>query len=708
MARRKKQEEIKEQPKAKPLPVFFIGLFLFALGLFLGLSFATADITVDPVQTARQCATGLVGAWVAYGTVLTLGLTASYFMAGLVCMWGVCVMQNREFFSTWPKVLGGVVMTVSVAMLSSALTKEVQLSGGIAAHVLAPPMQLYVGSAGLVIIAFGTLFLGAVMSFGHAAFELTHIVWDHLKTIGIRTASVIASIMGGIVMKLRPRVAEAVAGSASRALVIADKAKQRMLTPADEDKAIATAVEVEAAVIFDEPAPVAVVEPEPEMEPEPEPEPEPVVIDEHDFTPYGIEEEEMEEEFAPKTTYKKPKKPKKEAAPEKLDKIEVDSRTEAKDYQLPPLNLLQEPVEGTGDGISSLEKRGKVLEQTLSEFKIDGRVVAIECGPRITLFEIRLAAGIRVNKVINLADNIAMALKAPNVRIIAPIPGKDTVGIEIPNLEQQLVTLREVMEAVNRENRKQALPLCLSKDVSGKPVIADLAKMPHLLIAGSTGSGKSVCINSVLLSFLMCCKPQDVKYILIDPKVVELSRFKDTPHLMSPVITDMKKAVGVLEWACMKMDERYEQLSMVSVNNISKFNALGDEEIAKRLDGIYSEDELSLFPKHLPYIVIVIDELADLMMVAGKDVEQHITRLAAKSRAVGIHLILATQRPSVDVITGLIKANMPSRIAFQVASRVDSRTILDQNGAETLLGAGDMLYLPPGVGKVIRSQGVFV
>ncbi len=384
----------------------------------------------------------------------------------------------------------------------------------------------------------------------------------------------------------------------------------------------------------------------------------------------------------------------------------VDNSLE--NYSLPPLELMDPPEPPQVEDRGHLERQAKILEQTLAEFKIEGRVVHIERGPRVTMYELSLAPGIRLSKVTSLSDNIAMQLKAESVRIIAPIPGKDTIGIEIPNTVKELVTLGEIVSAVNREKRRQALPVCLGKDVSGSCLVADLAKMPHLLIAGATGSGKSVCINSIIMSILMCCKPDETQLIMIDPKVVELSRFKDIPHLMSPVITDMKRAVSVLEWICQKMDERYEYMSQVSVNNIAKFNALGEAEIRERLDAFSSLEEIEAFPKSMPYMVVIIDELADLMMVAGKEVEHHITRLAAKSRAVGIHLILATQRPSVDVITGLIKANMPCRIAFQVASKIDSRTILDQNGAESLLGQGDMLYLPPGVGKLTRAQGVFV
>lgn len=708
MARRK-TSKAEETPTPYPMHLFFTGLFLVGLGIFLGLSFATSDIRLDPGEAAGRCLTGLVGAWSAYGIVLTFGYPASYLLSSLLLFWGFSVISQRAFLSTWPNVLGGMILLASVALLTAGLGNSLLLPGGLVGHTLAPPLQLYVGTAGLLILGTVLFFLGAVLSFGNGAIQTGTWIFHRLRQASQFLVQFLSQTAAALAQLVRPRLARAVTASAERALVLARPrpapAEAPPPAPTPEEPSSLHAVEVEASVI-EEPAPAAVPVPVPEVETEVP-----------DFVPYGQEEEVVDEieepveeppAFSARIVQKKPKpKPRRESKPEKLDKIVVEPQS-FEDYQLPPLHLLHHVEDDKVEGENSLEKRARILEQTLAEFKIDGRVVQIECGPRITLFEMTLAPGIRLSKVINLADNIAMALKAPNVRIIAPIPGKDTIGIEIPNIEQNLVTLRAVLESINRETRKQALPLCLAKDVGGQAVVADLAKMPHLLIAGATGSGKSVCINSILLSFLMCCKPQDVKCILIDPKVVELSRFKEVPHLMAPVITDMKKAVGVLEWACQQMDERYERLSEVSVNNISKFNALGEEEIRTRLANTYEEDELNLFPKHLPYIVIVIDELADLMMVAGKEVEQHITRLAAKSRAVGIHLILATQRPSVDVITGLIKANMPSRIAFQVASKVDSRTILDQNGAETLLGAGDMLYLPPGVSKVIRCQGVFV
>ncbi|MFW5857982.1 MAG: DNA translocase FtsK, partial [Planctomycetota bacterium] len=377
-------------------------------------------------------------------------------------------------------------------------------------------------------------------------------------------------------------------------------------------------------------------------------------------------------------------------------------------YALPSIELLDQPDRSSGEMADTIEDRSRILEQTLAEFKIDGKVVGVESGPRVTMFEVALAPGIRVERIFNLANNITMALKAYNVRIVAPIPGKDTVGIEIPNVENKTVHIRGVLEHYDLDENRMAAPMFLGSDITGSAIVADLARMPHLLIAGATGSGKSVCLNAVLLSFLMSKRPDELKLILVDPKMVELSRFKNVPHLMCPVVTDMKRAAGILEWACAQMDQRYEQMALLGVNNIAKFNALGEEEVLRRAGEELTEEELETFPKRMPYIVLVIDELADLMLVAGKDVEKSIIRLASKSRAVGIHVILATQRPSVDVITGLIKANMPSRIAFQVASKVDSRTILDANGAENLLGAGDMLYMPPASSKLIRAQGVFV
>ncbi len=407
---------------------------------------------------------------------------------------------------------------------------------------------------------------------------------------------------------------------------------------------------------------------------------------------------------------KEPRKSVPQAAAEKPPRPKESARREpetAGDYRLPGLDVLDPPQPADARAPDEdIEGKREVLERTLEEFGIVAQVVEVDPGPVITQFEIELAAGIKIGKIIGLSDDIARALKAQSVRVVAPIPGKSTVGIEVPNSTRQVVRLRELFESGVMQRKRMTIPLLLGKDASGEPLLADLAQMPHLLIAGATGSGKSVCMNSIIMTFLMTQSPEDLKLILIDPKMVELSAFRDIPHLMTPVLTDMKKASAVLEWATRKMDERYSTLANVGVRNIAAYNALGEKEIRKRLD-VGPEDDLEGLSFHLPHIVIIIDELADLMMVSAKEVENTITRLAQKSRAVGIHLIVATQRPSVDVVTGLIKANLPSRLAFQTASKVDSRTILDRNGAEKLLGRGDMLFLPPGSAKLIRGQGAF-
>ncbi len=380
----------------------------------------------------------------------------------------------------------------------------------------------------------------------------------------------------------------------------------------------------------------------------------------------------------------------------------------AEEYVLPGLDLLLE-----GDDIDfeaqtiEVRRKAKVLESTFRDFGLNVRVVEIETGPVIAQYEIELEAGLRLSKVTSLADDLAIALRVPGVRIVAPIPGKNTVGIEVPNETRQVVRLREVIEEQGAKGKKAKIPLFLGKDVSGNALTADLATLPHLLIAGRTGTGKSVCLNAIIASILMTRRPDEVRMLMIDPKMVELSGYGRLPHLMHPVVTDMKKAEAILAWAVDKMEERYGLLARAGVRHITSYNELGREELRDRLKPESSEEAESI-PDHLPFIVIVADEMADLMMTAGKEVEQHIIRLAQKSRAVGIHLILATQKPTVDVITGLIKSNLPARIAFQVASQTDSRVVLDEMGANKLLGNGDMLFLWPGTSMLLRGQGTYL
>ena len=341
----------------------------------------------------------------------------------------------------------------------------------------------------------------------------------------------------------------------------------------------------------------------------------------------------------------------------------------------------------------------------LKSFRVEASVVGAKVGPAVTLFELEVAQGTRMNKVTQLSQEIAAALRAKSVRIIAPIPGRATIGIEVPNEKRRVVMLSELISQKAYDKNHMALPLFLGMDAEGAAIVEDLARMPHLLIAGTTGSGKSVCINCILASFLLTRSPHDVQLILVDPKMVELQMFSTVPHLMLPVVTDMRQATNVLLWAVEKMEGRYDLFKRAGVRNLKGYNALGEEGLRERMGEEFHEERT---PRHVPFIVIVIDEMADLMMTSKKEAEQTITRLAQKSRAVGIHVIVATQRPSTDVITGVLKGNLPTRIAFQVASKIDSRVILDHMGAEKLLGQGDMLYTPPQSSQIRRVQGALV
>ena len=417
-------------------------------------------------------------------------------------------------------------------------------------------------------------------------------------------------------------------------------------------------------------------------------------------------EEEVEEEMVTPPSTLVPIK-NRQSRPTRQLELEISPDPEG-NYELPSVELLLPPEEMELDEQEAeVRKRAKILEKTFANFGFKVRVVEVETGPVISQYEIELEAGLRLAKITNLADDLAIALRVPSVRIVAPIPGKNSVGVEVPNTDRQMVRLREVMEETNSKSRAMKIPIYLGKDVSGNPMVVDLATMPHLLIAGRTGTGKSVCLNSIIVSMLMTRRPDEVRMLMIDPKMVELTPYKSLPHLMHPVVTDMKKAEAILAWAVDKMEQRYTLLASAGVRHLSQYNSLGREELLKRIQP-ETDEEANAIPTTMPYIVMIADEIADMMMTAGKEIEQYIIRLAQKSRAVGIHLILATQKPTVDVITGLIKSNLPARIAFQVASRTDSRVVLDECGAERLLGNGDMLFLSPGTSLTLRGQGTFV
>ena len=411
-----------------------------------------------------------------------------------------------------------------------------------------------------------------------------------------------------------------------------------------------------------------------------------------------------------------------------IKKVETSERVERErqvqmfdapaNTELPSLSLLNDPY-AHQDGYSeeALEALSRLVEMKLQDFGIEVEVVAVQPGPVITRFELHPGPGVKVNQISNLAKDLARGLSAISVRVVDQIPGKSVVGLEIPNEYREIVALSEILKSAEFDESGSSLTLALGKDIGGQPVVVDLAKMPHLLVAGTTGSGKSVAVNAMVLSLLYKALPSDVRMIMIDPKMLELSVYEGIPHLLTPVITDMKEAANALRWCVGEMERRYKLMSALGVRNLAGYNRKVREAIDKGEpipDPMFNPEEVleenpeapTLEP--LPSIVIIIDELADMMMVVGKKVEELIARLAQKARAAGVHLILATQRPSVDVLTGLIKANIPTRIAFQVSSKIDSRTILDQSGAEQLLGHGDMLYLPPGSGVPVRVHGAFV
>jgi DNA segregation ATPase FtsK/SpoIIIE, S-DNA-T family len=405
----------------------------------------------------------------------------------------------------------------------------------------------------------------------------------------------------------------------------------------------------------------------------------------------------------PKEVKIKPPQPKLVVKPAPAPQQEMfEFMQTAAGFKLPSIKFLDDPVprpETVDD--ENLKMQSRLLEKKLDDFGVKGSVVTVSPGPVITTFEYAPAPGIKINKVVNLSDDLALALRAASIRIVAPIPGKAVIGIEIPNATRELVQFKEVVASPAFTKCKSSLPLCLGKDIVGNPVVEQLEKMPHLLIAGATGTGKSVGLNTMICSLLYRSTPEDVKLIMVDPKRIELSMYDGIPHLITPVVTDAKKATNALFWAVREMERRYELLSEHKVRNIGQYNKLVAKLAGEKKDDVET-------PEKLPYIVIIIDELADLMMVASRDVEVALTRLAQMARAAGMHLILATQRPSVDVLTGIIKANFPTRLTYQVSSRTDSRTVIDANGAENLLGSGDMLLLPPGTAHLKRVHGAYM
>lgn len=685
------------------------GICLLAVFLYLMLSLATHSEFDPPnrgyhqepqTQVGVNNLGGIVGAYISRGMFRSFGL-ASYLIAFAAGCFGVLLIYNHQGKGGWPARLSATaLLVIAVATLLHVMftenpvpddadngliviTNGGEMRGGIIGMFIGDFLLTRFGRAGAYLILCVGALIGALVS--------TEMMIYHF----LRNAAI--GLMARISEKRRERSvlkAEKTAPQGEPKLR-ASTGKKKSASKADKKKAASKAAQAAASSktepqddLFDDVEDVAV-----EESPAPKPK----------------KAEKPKSKPAKKSVAKKSDSGSSKGKPEQrtLEPVVAVTPVDGTQFKLPPVEILDYYEEvGDVETDEQLREKAEVLERTLADFGIEAQVVEIDRGPVVTLFELDLAAGIKITKVSGLSGDIARALKAPSVRIVAPIPGKSTIGVEVPNRQRQVVRLRELLDSGLLERKKMLAPLLLGKDSSGEPLLADLTQMPHLLIAGSTGSGKSVCINSLLCSLLMTQYPDNMKLVLVDPKMVELAPYEGIPHLMCPVLTDMKRAASVLEWACARMDERYEILSMVGARNIAVYNRLGEAGLRERLK---AEDDAMLddIPIHMPIIVIIIDELADLMMTAAKDAELAITRLAQKSRAVGIHIIMATQRPSVDVITGLIKANMPCRIAFQTSSMVDSRTILDRNGAEGLLGAGDMLFLPPGTSKLVRSQGSY-
>lgn len=705
-----------------------VALLLAGFAAFIGVSLATYS-PLDSVSTEsgieRSNVFGASGAIVSSFLISNLGLTANFLVAALVCI-AYWMLRNEQIELPAMRSVGGVITVAGISALLALLAPEIiqtfeQGSGGKLGSLSGDFLLDQFSLIGAVIVATFATAAGLLMFSDYALFRFAQ--W------GLASAM---SLSGNLQTQRANRRKNQ--RSRKRKVEMEDEYEDE-----EDEEEYEEELEDEAAgeenltIRFPgrdkskktQKEEIAATQQEIDWQDEAEEEDEEGFDDEfEEELEDELEEEEFEEEVAP-VAVSKPKSPKKSGQKLKVKKQAkskpADEREEVieqlnqaslispeGEYELPNIDLLCE-----GDDVSFDEQekevriKARILEKTFSQFGFNVKVVEIETGPVIAQYEIELEAGLRLSKIMGLADDLAIALRVPSVRIVAPIPGKNTVGIEVPNENRQVVRLRDVMEEGTSKTQKMKIPLFLGKDVSGNPLIADLAALPHLLIAGRTGTGKSVCLNAIISSILMTRRPDEIRMLMIDPKMVELSGYGRLPHLMHPVVTDMKKAEAILAWAVDKMEERYSLLAKAGVRHISSYNQLGEEELLERLE-IEDPEEREKVPLHLPFIVIVADEMADLMMTAGKDAEQHIIRLAQKSRAVGIHLILATQKPTVDVITGLIKSNLPARISFQVASRTDSRVVLDEMGADKLLGNGDMLFLWPGTSKLLRGQGTYL
>ena len=666
-------------PTHEPVALELAGVFLALLGLLLG----SAIVTLAPEGSTRPLSnvTGALGRAVAESLTLSLGLGA-YVLAAFPVAWGISCLRGRPPASWGRKALMVPVLAGLAAILAALLVRK-----------LAAPGLWRSGPGGYLGVAFGQVIFRIV---GRAA--SLFVAFLTIAALLLTTDLRIGLLFGAKASRRAPGRARK-----SRALVKTGGGSDE---DPDEDDRDETEAQTPAAPEGDGPDDRELVQGEGHGDGAVGGVAHADVPDDDDFD--GRAEAALSRVFAEEARREATAKLAAEAVKPRPKRVPAPPRPKKPgQYEFPPNELLErgEPIDPELVR-AEIDRNAAVLASTLRSFGIETRVVSMRRGPAITFYELELEAGTRIKEIANLDKDLAIALKAESVRIVAPIPGKSTVGVEVPNVLRDAVRLLDLLEEVQDRAGRRAIPLFLGKDGVGEAIVEDLAAMPHMLIAGATGSGKSVCVNSILLSVLLSRTPEEVKFVLIDPKQVELAFFEGIPHLLTPVVTNMKKASQILEWAVAKMEHRYDLLLKCAVRNIAAYNALGAERLAKvREDHGF---DVSDAPDLMPYLVIVVDEFADLMLQHRKDVETAIIRLAAKSRAVGIHLILATQRPSVDVITGLIKSNMPMRMSFKVASMIDSRVILDHKGAEKLLGRGDMLFIPPGSSNPKRAQGTYI
>lgn len=661
----------------------FLGILALAFTLFATISLVTYSKT-DPSFSGHALAAskvtnlgGVVGAYIADGLAQAFG-GGAYLFPLVMLTGGWALIRGKQFLS-WPVMLGsGVLFLVAFCCMISIQLK------------VDPFFDKSVSPGGIVGNLLGSFLLAWLNKVGATLVLSTLLLLSLLALSGLSVNTLIDAIGNGLSAGVK---------LALKALLTLKQQAQTMVqdlvAQIRESRAARETLKEEIKV--------------------PE---EPVIVSRVPVVEVA--------KLSEKNFEKKKEEPQ---AARKEEKPEFEVRRESThkgDYKIPPFSLLDDPppVEGREQLREEILANSKILVQKLADFGVDGRVVQVSPGPFITLFEFEPAPGIKVSRILSLTDDLALAMRAVSVRILAPIPGKPVVGIEIPNSKKEIVSFKEIISSRVFAESSSKLSMVVGKDNIGDPVVQDLATIPHLLIAGSTGSGKSVGLNSMICSILLNATPDEVKMIMIDPKMLELSIYDGIPHLIAPVVTNPKKAAAALQWAVTEMESRYKMMADRGVRNLTGFNELAkrlqqehEAELEKRAERASSrkadedfeeEEALPEPPELLPYIVVVIDELADLMMVASKGVEDALTRLAQMARAAGIHLIVATQRPSVDVLTGIIKANFPSRISYKVMSRVDSRTILDAMGAEKLLGKGDMLCMPPGTNRLFRIHGAMV